>query len=518
MRPVSPRRSLVTRLLAMTLAVCAISVAATAWLVMHSTDAAVQQVNGQTLQNDAIVYDALLTWAQEHPDWSGVQSELARLAAQTGYRILLTDTAGTPVADSEAQARPVSVSLADTRVIVDPTQIDWSLLQHAPGRGAGPTTAPTPAPAAPPRTPAAAPDPSPDATAAAPTTAHSAGAASATAATGSAQAAPRRPTAPPVRLFITGRPAAATTFFDLSPASRLRIAAIAALVLAVATGVSIVVGLRITRPLRELAGAARRMSVDDDARALVRTRDEIGEVAAAFNTLAARRSEQERLRRAMVGDVAHELRSPLASVRGWLEAAQDGLTPIDRDLVDSLHEDALHLQDLVADLQDLALGDAGELKLHREALDVTALLDQVVRSHGAQAAAKSVDLSARTVPGLVVHADPQRLRQAVTNLTTNALRHTPAGGTITVTGENGPGDAVVIRVRDTGEGISADDLPHVFDRFWRADPSRTRGTGGSGLGLAIVRQVVEIHGGTVTAASEPGVGTTFTLTIPGDAE
>ncbi|MCL1871073.1 MAG: HAMP domain-containing histidine kinase, partial [Promicromonosporaceae bacterium] len=221
----------------------------------------------------------------------------------------------------------------------------------------------------------------------------------------------------------------------------------------------------------------------------------------------------ERLRRAMVGDVAHELRTPLASVRGWLEAAQDGLTPTDRRLVDSLHEEALHLQHLVADLQDLALADAGELRLHREQVGVAALLDQVVRGHGAVAAAKGVRLEVSADPATTLDADPLRLRQAVTNLVANAIRHTPSGGTVTVAGRHA-GDAVVVEVRDTGEGIAAADLPHVFERFWRADRSRTRGTGGSGLGLAIVRQVAELHGGTVTAASEPAQGSTFRLTLP----
>lgn len=507
-RPVRPWRSLVTRLLAMSLAVCAVSVAATAWLVLRSTEAAIEQVNGQTLRDDAIVYDTLLTWAAQNPGWAGVQPVLTRLAERTGYRILLTDTAGAPVADSDPGAGPAAVDLADTRVIVDPTQVDWALLQHAPGREDA--HEPSPAATEPAPQPAAAePSVSPERAAAA---RREAAAAAPTPTTDSPVTT--HAVAPPARLFITGRPPVAGTFFDLSPASRWRIAGSAALVLAVAAGVSMLVGLRITRPLRELAGAAGRMTDgDDDARAVVRTGDEIGAVAAAFNTLAARRGEQERLRRAMVGDVAHELRTPLASVRGWLEAAQDGLTPTDRRLVDSLHEEALHLQHLVADLQDLALADAGELRLHREQVGVAALLDQVVRGHGAVAAAKGVRLEVSADPATTLDADPLRLRQAVTNLVANAIRHTPSGGTVTVAGRHA-GDAVVVEVRDTGEGIAAADLPHVFERFWRADRSRTRGTGGSGLGLAIVRQVAELHGGTVTAASEPAQGSTFRLTLP----
>ncbi|MCP2264371.1 sensor histidine kinase [Promicromonospora thailandica] len=505
-------RSLVTRLIAMSLAVCAVSVAATAWLVVRSTDAAIEEVNGQTLRDDAVVYGVLLDWARDHRDWSGVQPLLVRLANRTGYHILLTDTEGVLLADSAAApgtppAAGTAVDLADTRAIVDPAQVDWSLLQHAPGaQEAEPTPSAVPS-VVPSTEPSVEPSsgPVPDARRSR----------AAAAAPGTDQVAVP-PSAPSARLFITGREPVASTFVDLSAPSRARIAGLAALVLALAAGVSVAVGLRITRPLRELASAARRMTDgDDDARALVRTRDEIGEVATAFNSLAERRGEQERLRRAMVGDVAHELRTPLSSVRGWLEAAQDGLTPTDRGLVDSLHEEALHLQHLVADLQDLALADAGELRLHPEPVDLAAVLEQVVRGQGAAASAKGVRLAARA-PGVSVHADPVRLRQAVTNLVANAVRHTPSGGSVEVTGAP-DGGVVVVRVRDTGEGIAAADLPHVFERFWRADASRTRGTGGSGLGLAIVRQVAELHGGSVGVESVVGRGTTFMLRLPADA-
>lgn len=506
-------RSLVTRLIAMSLAVCAVSVAATAWLVVRSTDAAIDEVNGQTLRDDAVVYDALLDWSRAHTDWVGVQPLLVRLADRTGYHIMLTDTEGTLLADSAgsdgaATVPSAAVNLAETRAIVDPAQVDWSLLQHAPGADQAPVASPEPTPEL-----EAVPTPSVE-----PSVGQSAEPSvgqDTPVDTAPGTGPPTEQThAPPARLFITGRPPVASTFVDLSAPSRARIAGLAALVLALAAGASVAVGLRITRPLRELAAAARRMTDgDDDARAVVRTRDEIGDVAVAFNSLAERRGEQERLRRAMVGDVAHELRTPLSSVRGWLEAAQDGLTPTDGRLVDSLHEEAVHLQSLVGDLQDLALADAGELRLHPEPVELGPALEQVVRGQGAAASAKGVGLTARTDPGVVVRADPVRLRQAVTNLVANAVRHTPGGGSVEVTGARDGGD-VVVAVRDTGEGIAAADLAHVFERFWRADASRTRGTGGSGLGLAIVRQVATLHGGSVGVESEVGRGTTFTLRLP----
>lgn len=490
--------SLITRLLVMSMTVCVVSVTATAWLVVRSTETAIEQVTGQNLRDDAIVYDALLDWARSHRGWDTVGPELDQLSDQTGYRILLTDIHGNLLADSE-QTDPTapapSVDLTTTRAIIDPGQVDWSLLQHAPEHSPAPQPSPTtfPPPSA---EPVPAPGQTPDATPAAEHTA-----------TG----------APAARLFITGRQPAATSFVDLSAPNRTRIILISALVLAVAALLSVVGGLRITRPLRELSRTAQRMREGDDgARADIRTQDEIGQVAATFNSLALRRREQERLRRAMVSDIAHELRSPLSTVRGWLEAAQDRVVPLDDQLVNSLHEEALHLQRLVTDLQDLALGDAGELRLHRQQADLSALLEQLSTGHDAAATTKAVTLTRRITPGLVIDADPVRLRQAVNNLLTNAIRHTPAGGTVTLTARTAEHGSLhtVIEVRDTGEGISEDDLPHVFQRFWRADRSRTRETGGTGLGLAIVRQIVQAHGGSVQAQSTPGSGSAFTISLP----
>jgi two-component system sensor histidine kinase BaeS len=173
------------------------------------------------------------------------------------------------------------------------------------------------------------------------------------------------------------------------------------------------------------------------------------------------------------------------------------------------------LQRLIDDLQDLALVEAGKLRLHPEAVDVGELLDQVAGGYRDQAGAAAVTLHTEVNGGVRVSADPVRLRQVVANLVTNAVRHTPGGGFVRLAARpvgDGRGE---IEVGDTGAGIDAADLPHVFDRFWRADPSRTRGTGGSGLGLAIVHGLVTAHGGTVTVASEPGRGTTFTVRLPG---
>lgn len=497
-------RSLLTRVVVLALAVCTVSVAATAWLVVRSTGVAVQQVQGQNLRSDAIVYAGLLDHASTHPDWTGVGPLLDDLAAQTDYRIVLTAMDGTVVADSGGTADPGAAPAAeDTRVVVDPAPVDDALLRHAPGHGSDPgTTVPTPAEAA---------------VAGEATAAPVAPAETAVPAHGP-DAAQASPTAPPVRLFVTGREPYATTFLDLSLANRVRIVGLAGGVLLVAAGVSLVVGLRITRPLRTLAATAAEMSGGDTrARAPVHAPDEIGQVASAFNELAERREEQAALRRTMVGDVAHELRGPLSSIRGWLEAAQDGLVPQDDRLVASLHEEAVHLQHLVSDLQDLSLADAGELRVAPAPTDLHDLVEHVVVAHAPAARAKGVTLSA-VAPGhgtrdAVAEVDAVRVRQVVTNLVSNAVRHTPPGGTIEarVVPER---DTVRVEVADTGSGIAPEHLPHVFERFWRADPSRTRETGGTGLGLAVSRQIVDLHHGTLDVRSDLGAGSTFTLTLP----
>lgn len=180
----------------------------------------------------------------------------------------------------------------------------------------------------------------------------------------------------------------------------------------------------------------------------------------------------------------------------------------------SLLEEALLLQHIIDDLRDLAAADADSFRLHREPIRIADLLDQVAEAHRARAEAAGVLLNVLSTDGdAELVADPVRLRQAVGNLVDNAVRHTPRGGNVTV-GAYPAGDELIIEVTDTGTGIGPDELPHVFDRFWRAEKSRSRQTGGSGLGLAIVRQLAHAHGGTVTATSRPGHGAVFTLRLP----
>ncbi|KUN18815.1 kinase [Streptomyces antibioticus] len=322
--------------------------------------------------------------------------------------------------------------------------------------------------------------------------------------------------APPALLFSTAPERRIATFFDLSGTNRTRIAGVTVAVLLTTVTVTFVAGTRMVRPLRALTGAAQRMADgDQSARVEVTGDDEFGRLGAAFNLMASRRQELEQLRRALVSDVAHELRAPVSNVRGWLEAVEDGVVPADESLVSSLLEEAMLLQHIIDDLRDLSAADAGALALHSEDVDAAAVLGQVARAHQGGAGPAGVQLRVRAASGLVLSADPMRLRQAVGNLVSNAVRHTPAGGTVTLSAAREGGD-VVFRVEDTGSGIGAEDLPKVFDRFWRADKSRSRQSGGSGLGLSIVRKLAEAHGGSAQVSSVVGRGSVFSVRLPGN--
>ncbi|QIP88287.1 HAMP domain-containing histidine kinase [Streptomyces sp. Tu 2975] len=327
--------------------------------------------------------------------------------------------------------------------------------------------------------------------------------------------------ASPALLFIGDPESTTVPGFDLSPANTARIAGAAALVLALTVGASVLAAARVVRPLLALTGAAQRMKDGGYSDAVpvpvpAGAVNEVGRLAAAFNDMSAHRARMEGQRKALVSDVAHELRTPLSNIRGWLEGAQDGVADADGAFVSSLLEEAVQLQHIIDDLQDLAEADAGALRLHPEPVRIHDLLGQVAAAHQGMAGTAGVTLTVVSTPADLPGestADPVKLRQAVGNLLSNAVRHTPPGGSVTLRAHRDAG-TVVIDVSDTGEGLSPEDLPHVFDRFWRAEKSRSRRTGGSGLGLAIVRKLTEAHGGMVHAVSTEGKGSVFTLRIP----
>ncbi|MEJ2560527.1 MAG: ATP-binding protein [Anaerolineae bacterium] len=276
----------------------------------------------------------------------------------------------------------------------------------------------------------------------------------------------------------------------------------------------------LTSPLSRLAEAARAIGARDLTRRVeVEGSDEVREVAQAFNDMAATLEGAETLRRNLVADVAHELRTPLSVLQGNLRAMLDDVYPLDKAEISRLYDETRLLSRLVNDLHELAQAEAGQLRLNRQTTDLADLLQSTAAAFSPAAEAKGVTLSTQVAPDLpLVTADPARLTQVLHNLLANALRHTPSGGTISLHAgcELGKESKVWLAVHDSGEGISSRDLPHVFDRFYRADPARSRATGGAGLGLAIVRAIVEAHEGRVSVVSDgtPGHGSTFTVQLP----
>jgi two-component system, OmpR family, sensor histidine kinase BaeS len=271
---------------------------------------------------------------------------------------------------------------------------------------------------------------------------------------------------------------------------------------------------RVLRPIRQLTRASERLGEGDlTERVPVSGHDELAVLAAAFNRMATSIQRGEERQRRMVADVAHELRTPLANLRGYLEALTDGVIEPDGHLFRSLHEETLLQQRIVDDLQTLALAEAGRLAYLWVRTELVELLETCVTAHHAVAVGARVGLAVESAGPVHVLADVDRLRQVIGNLVTNAVRHSPAGSCVQLTAA-AVGDDAVIQVIDSGSGIADADLPRVFDRFWRADGARGRGTGGNGLGLAIARQIVLDHRGRIEVRSRLGEGSTFTVTLP----
>jgi signal transduction histidine kinase len=259
-------------------------------------------------------------------------------------------------------------------------------------------------------------------------------------------------------------------------------------------------------PVRTLASAAGEIAQGRfDQRVPPHGRDELGQLADTFNTMADRLAHTEQLRRNMVGDISYELRTPLTRMQCQVEAIQDGLAPSTPDALHQLHDQILQLDRLVDDLQDLSLSDAGQLKLTPVPVRIDILIREVATGRPI-----SLEIALDLPPVL---ADQRRLRQILENLIANALRYSPEGSAILIAASRRTGE-IEVRVQDRGPGIPPEHLALIFERFHRVDDSRTRSTGGSGLGLAIVKHLVEAHGGRVRAESSPGAGATLIFTLP----
>ncbi len=283
----------------------------------------------------------------------------------------------------------------------------------------------------------------------------------------------------------------------------------------VGTAGGIVIGRVTSAPITRIAKAAHRLGQGElQVRVPPGGSQEIRELAESFNKMAAALQQAEERRTNLMADVSHELRTPLTVLEGSLRAALDRVVPLDEAEIANLYHQTRHLTRLVNDLRELSLAESGQLPLEKVPTNLQALVAETLQALEPLAAEKGVTLVAE-VPALPeVDLDPFRLRQVLFNLLTNALRHTPEGGKISINGQSGHGE-IVLAVRDSGEGLEASQVATVFDRFYRVDKSRSRETGGTGLGLAIVKAIVEEHGARVTAASPgKGLGCTFTVSLP----
>ncbi len=289
----------------------------------------------------------------------------------------------------------------------------------------------------------------------------------------------------------------------------------ACLAVVVAFLVTLLLSHRILSPVKELRTAAQSLGKGDfSQRVDISDKSEIGELASTFNSMAGNLQRNEQLRQHMVSDIAHELRSPLTNVRGYLEAISDGVMQPDKATILSIYDETVLLSRLIDDLQELSLAEAGEMKLDCQPQNVADLVRLSITAIQAKASEKDISVKS-DIPADIprVNIDFLRIKQVLLNLLENALAHTPAGGRIDIAANPIPG-FIEVSVSDTGEGIPTDEIDNIFERFHRVDKSRSRATGGSGLGLTIARYIVEEHKGRIRAQSEPGKGSRFSFTLP----
>lgn len=288
-----------------------------------------------------------------------------------------------------------------------------------------------------------------------------------------------------------------------------------------AISLAVVLGLVFTRtllkPLSNLSTAISNMEQGELNQIVEKTsNDELGEVIEGFNQMSSALATAIARREQMTADIAHELRSPLTVINGYLEAMQDGTLEISKERLTFIQNEVNQLNRLVNDLRTLALADMGQLNINKDRININALFTHLKNAYTIPADSKQIALTFENFGESTLSADEGRLIQIISNLLNNALRHTDSGGSIDVRAYNDPKGNTIIEVEDTGEGIPEEDLPNVFNRFYRGDPSRQNYEGESGLGLSIVKAIVEAHQGSVKVESQVGKGTTFSITLPAD--
>lgn len=444
------------RLMAAFTLVILVAVGAAFFFVTRSTGGEIQRYEqrGQEV-NSARTGWLLARYYYDRGTWEGIQPLVVQMGTFAGQRIVVTDSSGKVVADSDGVllGKPYSPASPGRSL-----QLPTGGAQRSPAGTSGQSSVGT--------------------------------------------------------LYVTA-PADTATAQDLNQTIERLLLFGGSLAVAIALVFTFALSRRVLAPVRALTASARRLGQGDFSQR-VKTRDkgEVGELAQAFNSMADDLDKTERLRRNMIADAAHELRTPLSNVQGYMEALRDGVAKPDAPTIQSVYEEVVLLSRLVDDLQELALAEAGELKLVIRPEDINAIAKQAVAAAQAQATAKGISVVTDLPAGLPpCDIDARRISEVLHNLLDNAVAHTQAGGLITVAGVQ-QGKWMEVSVADTGEGIPAEELSNIFDRFYRIDKSRTRATGGHGLGLTIARRLVEAHGGKIEVKSELGKGSRFAFTVP----
>jgi signal transduction histidine kinase len=445
------------------LLVVAVSVGLTAYFTHHSTT----REFGVFISQSRALYlgrteERLGDFYTEEGNWTGVQSLLASLPVFLHDRLILTDSSGTIVGDTDTQwlgNSAESVGLTGPTSIIVSGQEIGKLYLLSPGVAGTQYIGPG---AMPPDQPL--------------------------------------PSSPEQRFLSNVN-------------TSLLIAGVVGAVVAILLG--LLLTRQFTKPIQALKkGAARIASGDLTYRVGVKSGDEFGQLAKSFNSMAASLDNSDQVRRRLLADIAHELRTPLSVIEGTVDAMLDGVYELNQDNIASIKEETAVLTRLVADLRDLTLAESGQLRLEVEATNLAELVQRRVSQAEVMAREKNIILKTDIAGGLpLVELDGGRIEQAVANLLDNALNHTTAGGTVTIA-VSSTEEGILVSIADTGEGIPPEHLPHIFERFYRVDGARSRKTGGAGLGLAIAKQMVELHGGKVWVESEVGKGSKFSFILP----
>lgn len=320
------------------------------------------------------------------------------------------------------------------------------------------------------------------------------------------------PMSPPITIVDSSSAGLEREFLD---SIRNSITIVALISLALAIVISLYLARSITRPLQDMIKVTRSISEGDlSQRARAESQDELGALAQSFNIMADDLAKQEKMRRDLVADIAHEFRTPLTTIRGYVESILDGVKKPDQDILGRIGAETERLTTLISDLQELSRAESGKLSLEKKPVDLNVLVEEVLPKFEKEIAEKEIQVETDLYGSLpLALADERRIGQVLENILNNAIKYNYQKGRVRVSTRE-EGEGVRITIADTGQGISFQDLPYIFERFYRGDKSRSRHAGGTGVGLSIARNLVEAHRGTISVQSQPGQGSTFSVWVP----